>query len=397
MKTDFTALFAQYRSELLERTVPFWLGHGIDRKNGGICTVISDDGTVLSHDKYMWSQLRAIWTFSALYNLIEPRTEWLDAARHIFEFTQKHGRDAAGRWVFCVDKDGAVLKGADSIYADGFAIAGLTELAKATGDQEPARIALETCHSVIRRLAAPGSYPTEPLDIPAGCKAHGIAMIFAKVFYDLGSYLNDSAIINAGLEHAREVMGVFRRPEKRLLYEFVGLDDAPIGRPPGKAVVPGHAIESMWFMIHIYQSLGDERRVREAIECIRWHIELGWDSEFGGILLARDATGTFWKDKEDTKIWWPHTEALYALLLAYSICGESWCLEWFHRVHDYAFAHFPSPHGEWIQRLDRHGRGIDNIAAMPVKDPFHLARSLIHCSKVLEQLAARNTHRLKNA
>ncbi len=58
---------------------------------------------------------------------------------------------------------------------------------------------------------------------------------------------------------------------------------------------------------------------------------------------------------------------------------------------------FPSPHGEWIQRLDRHGRGIDNIAAMPVKDPFHLARSLIHCSKVLEQLAARNTHRLKNA
>lgn len=395
MNTDFAALRTQYRLELLERTVPFWLRHGIDRKNGGICTVLSDDGTVLSHDKYMWSQLRAIWTFSALHNLIEPRTEWLDAARHIFEFAKKHGRDAAGRWVFCVGKDGAVLKGADSIYADGFAIAGLTELAKATGEPEPARIALETCRSAIRRLAVPGSYPTEPLDIPAGCKAHGISMIFAKVFYDLGSFLNDSAIINAGLEHAREVMEVFRRPDRRRLYEFVGLDDAPIDVPPGKTVVPGHAIESMWFMIHIYQSLGDERRVREAIECIRWHIELGWDEEFGGILLARDAAGTFWEGKEDTKIWWPHTEALYALLLAYSICGESWCLEWFHRVHDYAFAHFPSPHGEWVQRLDRRGRRIDNIAAMPVKDPFHLARSLIYCSGALEQLATRDTQRLK--
>ena len=43
---------------------------------------------MLSTDKYMWSQLRAIWTFAALYNRIEPRQEWLDVARHIYEFVQ---------------------------------------------------------------------------------------------------------------------------------------------------------------------------------------------------------------------------------------------------------------------------------------------------------------------
>jgi N-acylglucosamine 2-epimerase len=132
----FVDLLAIYRAELLERVVPFWLTYAIDRQNGGILTCISDEGRVLSPDKYMWSQLRAIWTFSALYNKIEPRPEWLDAARHIFNFVKKHGRDEQGQWVFCVNKEGQILQGATSIYADGFAIYGLTEFARASGDPE---------------------------------------------------------------------------------------------------------------------------------------------------------------------------------------------------------------------------------------------------------------------
>jgi N-acylglucosamine 2-epimerase len=79
----FVDLLALYRAELLERVVPFWLDNAVDWGNGGILTCISDEGRVLSEDKYMWSQLRAIWTFSALFNKIEPRSEWLDVARHI--------------------------------------------------------------------------------------------------------------------------------------------------------------------------------------------------------------------------------------------------------------------------------------------------------------------------
>lgn len=396
MRPDFSALLGQYRGELLDRTVPFWLGHGMDWENGGICTVLSDDGAVVSRDKYMWSQLRAIWTFSALYNRIERRTEWLDAARHIYEFAKRFGRDGLGNWVFSVDRDGKPLQGATSIYADGFAIGGLTEYAKATGSEEAIRLARETYHNVRERLAHPGTYPTEPLPVPAGCKAHGISMIFAKAFHDLGSLLDDAEICRAGLDHAGQVMDIFRRPERRRVYEFVRLDNSLWETPPGTAVVPGHAIEAMWFMIHIFRRLGDRERVRQAIECIRWHIELGWDDECGGIRLARDAAGTFWADKEDTKIWWPHAEALYALLLAHSIVGEPWCMDWFTRVHDYSFGHFPSPHGEWIQRLDRRGKRIDNIAAMPVKDPFHLARSLIYCIGALQRLSAPKPNEIRD-
>lgn len=386
---DFISLCKQYRSELLDRTIPFWIKYGIDWKHGGICTCISDEGKVLSGDKYVWSQLRAIWTFSALYNKIDRKQEYLDVATHIFNFITPYGRNAKGEWYFCLDQNGKPLfDGATSIYCDGFAIYGFTEFARATGNPEAIDWARQAFVNVQARLARPGSYQTHPLPIPTGTKAHGISMIFASAFGELGDYFNDQAIIKASLEHANQVMDVFRRPDHRRLYEFVRLDNSLMDEPPGRAVNPGHAIESMWFMIHLFQRANDKARIRQAIETIRWHLELGWDEECGGLFLARDADGSFWADKWDMKIWWPHTEALYALLLAYSISREQWCLDWFQRVHDYSFSHFPVPeYGEWIQNLDRQGRKLETTVALPVKDPFHLARSLIYSVGMLEGLA----------
>jgi len=385
----FVDLLAIYRAELLERVVPFWLEHAIDWQNGGILTCISDEGQILSEDKYMWSQLRAIWTFSALYNKIERRQEWLDVAWHIFNFVKKYGRDEQGQWVFCVNKDGEILQGATSIYADGFAIYGLTELARATNDQEVISLALETYEYVQRRLAHPGSYQTAPFEMPEGGKAHAVSMIFSLVFNELGHYLGDRAMIEASLFHASEVLDVYLRPDQKLLYEFVYLDNSLMDSPQGRSIVPGHAIESMWFMIHIFKRSGDESRIRQAIEAIRWHVEFGWDDEYGGILHARDAEGGApWWRFADAKLWWPHTETLYALLLAYEISREKWCLDWFARVHNYAFSHYPVlEHGEWTQKLDRQGNKLADTVALPVKDPFHLPRALIYCIEVLQRLA----------
>jgi len=384
----FVDLLAIYRAELLERVVPFWLRHAIDRRHGGILTCISDEGQVFSTDKYMWSQLRAIWTFSALYNRVERRPEWLDVARHIFDFVKCCGRDEHGRWVYAVSQDGRVLEGPTSIYTDGFAIYGLTELARATGDQEVINLAMETYHNVQRQLARPGSYGIAPYKMPKGAKAHAVSMIFALVFNELGHFLGDQAIIEASLKHADEVMEVFLRPERMLLYEFVGLDGSLLPTPQGRVIVPGHAIESMWFMIHIYRRAGDEARIRQAIEAIRRHLEFGWDEEYGGLFHARDAKGgqACWPFPE-AKLWWPHTEALVALLMAYEHSREPWCLQWFERVHNYAFGHFPvAEHGEWTQKLDRRGRKLTEVVALPVKDPFHLPRALILCAEVLQRL-----------
>jgi len=204
----------------------------------------------------------------------------------------------------------------------------------------------------------------------------------------LGHYLGDQSMIEASLYHAGEVMDVYLRPDRKLLYEFVRQDNILIDTPQGRSVVPGHAIESMWFMIHIYQRAAEEARLRQAVESIKWHLEFGWDGEYGGIFHACDAQGgTPWWRYADAKLWWPHTEALYATLLAYEISREAWCLDWFERVHDYAFGHYPVPrYGEWTQKLDRRGDKFVDTVALPVKDPFHLPRALIYCIQVLGRL-----------
>ena len=75
-------------------------------------------------------------------------------------------------------------------------------------------------------------------------------------------------------------------------------------------------------------------------------------------------------------------------MLAYQVSGEAWCLDWYWRVHDWAFAHLPdTEHGEWFQRLDRQGRPLEEGIALPVKDPFHLPRAVIYLIDVLDSLA----------
>jgi N-acylglucosamine 2-epimerase len=384
---DFAKILDLYRHELLVNAIPFWTKHTIDHKYGGILSAITDDAQIVSTDKYMWSQLRAIYTFSALYNKIEKRDEWLDLAWNIFNFCNKYGRDEQGQWLFSVTQDGHPIQ-SQSIYSDAFAIYGFTELARASGAKEPLELALETARGVERRLAKPGSYETEPFPNPPASKGHGVAMLFTSVFDELGNYLNESRWLEVADYLAYEVMQNFRRPEFQLIYEYLNFDNTLIDSPQGRVIIDGHAIESMWFMLHHYRRTNNQTRISEAIEALHWHVEKGWDWEYGGIYWARDAEGKEpWWQHNDDKLWWMHTEAMYALLLAYQISRQEWCLEWFERINDYAFRMFPvAVFGEWTQRLDRKGNRQVEVLAVPVKDPFHLARALINSIGVLEQL-----------
>ena len=90
----------------------------------------------------------------------------------------------------------------------------------------------------------------------------------------------------------------------------------------------------------------------------------------------------------DTKLWWPHAEALYALLLFGLRTGREDLLALHERLHAYALATFPAgPGREWIQIRDRDGTPLEATVALPVKDPFHVARALL---LLVELLAGRS-------
>ncbi|MCF7837218.1 MAG: AGE family epimerase/isomerase [Candidatus Marinimicrobia bacterium] len=402
---DFEELRLFYRRTLLDDIIPFWMRHAIDPA-GGLNTCLRDDGTLVSRDKWLWSQWRAVWVFSTLYNRVEKRPEWLELATHIYDFTRRHGWIASvGGWALRLDHQGHVLDGCQSIYVDAFAIYGLVEYCRATNNA-PEAVALlrRTAENTLRRLrdTPRDQLPHFPYPIPPGAKTHGVPMMFSLILWELGQYLDDDLYRTAAQGYSREIFECFHRPECDFVVERVTLDNREMPAPLGTAVVPGHVIEDMWFQIHILRDLGDAARINEACRLMRRHTAAGWDAEYGGLFLAIDAAGRAevgWPFAE-AKLWWPHTEALYALLLAFEYTGAQWCLDWHKKIQDYSFARYPvAGHGEWTQKLDRRGEPFSATVALPVKDPFHLSRALILCLEVLERLspgtAGNRGHRAK--
>jgi N-acylglucosamine 2-epimerase len=380
--------------QLFDDVLPFWARHAMEA-GGGINTCIRDDGTIISRDKWLWSQWRAVWVYAYLYNTVQHRPEWLKLATDICTFVSRNGwddsADGVGGWRLLLDGDGNVLRGAESIYVDGFAIYGLTQLARATGDDEILRLARHTADSVLSRLARPhDQLPHWPYEVPPGARVHGMPMLFSLVLWELGQLLNEDKYRDVASEMSGEIFAKFHRQDRNVVVERINVNGSEYSAPLGTAVVPGHVIEDMWFQIHIARDRGDRATIDSAVQLIRRHLELGWDDRFGGLLLAIDVDGREdigWKFP-DTKLWWPQVEAMYACLLAYEWSRESWCLEWYDRMHQYSFAHFPVPtHGEWTQRLKRDGTPMDEVIALPVKDPFHLPRALMLMIETLDRLS----------
>jgi N-acylglucosamine 2-epimerase len=126
-------------------------------------------------------------------------------------------------------------------------------------------------------------------------------------------------------------------------------------------------------------------------ELARRALELGWDTECGGLLRYADRaggapqgtrSGSRYEDLVaatwSTKLWWPHAEALYALPAIADATGSDLLWEWNDRIRDYTYATFPAAPGqEWTQIRDRQGRPLNEVVALPVKDPFHIGRALL--------------------
>ena len=368
-----------YTELLLDGIVPFWARHGVDAQHGGVLSCMKENGEPVSGDKYIWSQARWVWTCSALYNRIEKRPEFLDWARGTIDFLLRHGRDERGRWVYHTTREGQVVEGAISIYSDCFVVYGLSEYCRATGDTALLALAKEIFSDIQARIEKPEFSETAPYPLPPNRRNHGIPMILTEVAGELARATGDEAIARAADEYAGRVMNHFVRPARKCLVEFMDWNYQEVPGPEGTFIMPGHAIESMWFQLHRALARNNRALVRDAVEVMRWHLEKSWDPEYGGIYLGMDAEGhPPYLPHAEKKVWWPHTEALYALQLAHELTGETWCETWFDRVHEWAFHHFSMPEtGEWRQRLERDGTPMTAIVALPVKDPFHLPRALI--------------------
>lgn len=388
---DRLELAAWLRRHLFGHVLPFWERHGRIGERG-IATCLRNDGSLASEDRWLWSQWRAVWVFSRLHRGVGAGGDiWLERARLIAAFCRQYGwlGDEQG-WALVVGGNGEVLRRHESTYVDAFAIYGLVELYRASGEAEWLELARRTGDVALRQLEAPyDSIPHFPYPIPQGAKPHGIPMLWSLTFAELGEATGEERWRSASVRLSEEIFRDYWREDRGLMLEFVRLDGGEYAAPQGRSVVPGHVIEDAWFQGACARLTGHAVRTPAQLWALAArHLDLGWDAaQGGGILLAVNADGAEelgWKFP-DTKLWWPHTEALYTSLLGWKDTGNAACLDWYERVWCVCLERFVDwKHGEWLQKLDRDFRPIEDVVALPVKDPFHLPRSLILQIETLE-------------
>lgn len=381
-------LGAQYGAALWDDMIPWWEKHSVDRECGGYYSCLERDGRVYAGEKFLWMVGRQIWTFSHLCNVCEPRPEWLAIARHGAEFLLAHGFAPGGSMYFRLSREGRPRARCLSLYTECFAAMGLAELGEAAGEPALGDRAMALVERIEPRLGVASDTPLlgYPLQVEFHLHAHDMMRLsVAWVFNRIAPAARWEEAITRSVE---SIVARHWKPELGALLEHVAPDGGTmLDLPEGRMIHPGHAIESAWMLMEVARARGDAALFETAVAITLSSLERGWDASYGGLryLTTLDGTPTHALEA-DMKLWWPHGEALYALLLAWACSGRGELGAWYRKVHEYAFNRFADPKfGEWFGYLNRDGSPAFTAKANGWKGCFHLPRAFLRIAELLAQ------------
>ncbi len=381
----------KYKSDLTENIMPFWLEHGLDRKNGGVYTCLNRDGSLMDPTKSVWFQGRFAFICSFAYNNVEKRPEWLEAARLTLDFIEAHCFDNDGHMYFSVTAEGRPLRQRRYVFSETFAAIAMAEYSLATGDRHWAERALKVFDDTQRFLSTPG-YLAPKFEESVQLQSHSIIMILINVGSCLRKVIDDPKLTQQIDDSIARLKKYFIHPEFKCLLETVGMNGEFIDTNLTRTINPGHCIETSWFIMEEAKLRNwDKEMLDMALEIFDWSWDWGWDKQYGGIINFRDCRNLPPQDySQDMKFWWPQCETIIASLYAYLATGDEKYLYRHERISEWTYAHFPdADKGEWYGYLHRDGTVAQPAKGNLYKGPFHIPRMMIKgymlCKEILEK------------
>ncbi len=383
----------QYKKDLIEDILPFWLNNGLDGENGGIYTCLDQYGELMDSTKSVWFQGRAGYIFANAYNSIEQRPEWLEASKSCIDFIEKHCFNEEGRMYFEVMADGRPLRLRRYVFSETFAIIAMAEYSLATGDKTYAEKALKLFKQVQTWLATPNALPNKYLPHVKG-RSHSIVMILLNTAAKVRQVIEDPALDEQIAQSIKELKNFFMKEEFSALLESVGENGEFVDTINGRLINPGHCIETAWFLMdEVKHRGGDKELLDMALTILDWSWKWGWDEEYGGIINFKDCKNFPAQDySQDMKFWWPQTEAIIATLYAYQLTEDEKYLEMHKQISDWTYAHFPDKaNGEWYGYLHRDGTVAQPAKGNIFKGPFHIPRMMIKSYQLCQEILANSS------
>lgn len=368
-----------YRNDLIENILPFWLGKAIDREYGGIFTCLDEKGEIYGEEKSVWFQGRALWVFSKAYHTIEKNPLYLEAAKTIYDFLPKC-EDHDGRMFFTVTREGRGVQKRRYYFSETFAAIGCAEYYLASGDEQ-ALLAARKYFDVAYECFT-GQRRNEPKFNPEtrNLKALSPVMIMlstAQVMREADAAQKERYHQIAS-DCLKEILHGGFLTEQALL-ESVTAEGAFSDTPTGRIVNPGHSMEAAWFVMWEGYLTGNSEAIEAGKKIIDMTYPLGWDKKHGGLIAFTDVLGKPPVQLEwDMKLWWPQCETILALRLAYLLFGDEKYKNRQKEVEAYCEQFFvDDENGEWYGYLHYDNTVSTTLKGNIFKGPFHIPRLYI--------------------
>lgn len=376
----------ELHQELENNILPFWMKYTLDKENGGFYGRISNDLIVdATANKGSILNARILWTFSAVYNATK-NPGYLKIASRAFEYFRRFFPDKEfGGVYWMVDYMGSPVETRKQIYALAFAIYGLVEYHKASGNEESLNSALEI-YRTIEKYAFDS-------------KQNGYFEAFQRDWSPIEDQrlsekdLNVVKSMNTHL-HILEAYsnlydvwkkGDLREKIENLVHIFLEYIINPVTghfnmfleadwKVASGKLSYGHDIEGAWLLLEAAEKTDNPELVERVKKVSLQMTNAG--------LQGIDPLGGLYADfipetgNEKDREWWTMAEGIVGCINAYEIKSDPKYLEAAFGFWDFIKKYqIDNQFGEWYYRVDEHTKPVltyDKVG--PWKCPYHNAR-----------------------
>ena len=355
METRSEKFLQEVRENLTSCILPYWLK--LKDPRGGFYGEVASDGTILyDAPRGVILNARIIWSFAAAYQVL-PETPYLVAAVHARDYFLEHFCDHKyGGVYWSVDAAGERLDTKKQLYAQGFAIYGLSELYKVTGDDEVLKNAINLYRVVetyfadkenggyIEALARDFS-PLEDMSLSAhdinADKTMNSHLHVLEAYANLYQVWPDEELKEA-VQKLLDLVGTRIMGADGHLQLYFRKDWSVM---PG-GVSYGHDIETSWLALECADALKDI----DVVNRVRpWALSMGKAGNEG---LLPDGSMRYEKlldgKYDDSRQWWVQAETVVGNLWLWKYHGETLSADKALRCWDYIREHLlDEKDGEW--------------------------------------------------
>jgi mannobiose 2-epimerase len=396
MSKTISTLIKALDSEL-ENILNFWIEKAVDKQYGGFVGSIDQDGKVNSTaNKGAILNARILWSFSAAYNYTSEQ-KYRDAADRAFDYLKNNFIDTINGGVFWeLDYKGVPVNTRKQAYAQGFAIYGLSEYYKASGNKQSLELAKDIFEIIENRffdnehngyIEALGEGWEQLSDMRLSPKDANEPKSMNTHLHILEPYTNlyrywKSEKLAASIKNLIDIFLNHIINNKTANFQLFFDYDWTV---KSDIVSYGHDIEGSWLLFEAAQVLNNSTLMKKTAEMALRMVDTTIENG-----MAPD--GSVYNEKNGEHLdtdrhWWPQAEALVGLVNAWQLSNNINYLSHAEKIWHYIDNNIiDKKNREWFWKVNNEGKTDSNDEKVGFwKCPYHNSRAMIEVAQRLKK------------